>query len=64
MSDTQAWRLSLFVELEAEDLDAAGVIGEKIFEAAGPVIKSIDGVRWLLPVGSFDAREPFVTSVK
>jgi hypothetical protein len=28
MSDTQAWRLSLIVELEADDLDAAGKIGD------------------------------------
>jgi hypothetical protein len=64
MSDTQAWRLSLIVELEADDLDAAGKIGEAIFAAAGPVIKNIDGVRWLLPVGDFKEREPFATAAR
>ena len=54
-----AWRMSIIVELEADDLDAAGEIGKRIWEKCAPLMREIEGVRWMLPVGDFKEREPF-----
>lgn len=53
------WRMSIIVEMRAENIDQAESIGRQVWEQCSPVVKQIPGVKWMLPVGDFKERTSF-----
>lgn len=51
------WRMSVIVEMDADNIDQAESIGRQVWEVAAPAIKDIPGVKWMLPVGEFKPRD-------
>ena len=49
--------MTVIVEMDAENIDHAESIGKRVWEVAAPAIKDIPGVKWMLPVGDFKARD-------
>lgn len=58
---SQAWRVTFTVEMETEnnDVNEADDIARAVWERCSPLIRDIDGVRWMLPVAEFTRRKPF-----
>jgi hypothetical protein len=54
--------MTLTVDMEADSLEDAENIGRLVFDECAGRIREIPGVRWMLPVGEFNEREPFAVS--
>lgn len=49
--------MSVIVEMDAESIDEAHEIGQKVWEQCAPVVMEIPGAKWMLPVGDFKERD-------